>query len=1623
MGKGTSGFSFVNTGSSQYNNCSSGTAGSRFTGSAVLAVNSTGRQDIQVTWTGGTVTVGDGSPTPRQCRIQLQYRIGTTGNFTSVSGAEYISTTAGNSSTVGPYTLPSSCDDQPIVQIRWVYYLSAVNNGGTRPELRVDDITVSSTPISAASITTSTISGSPFCAGSGLTASVSVPFTISGTFNSGNMFTAQLSAANGSFASPTNIGTITQTTAGTISATIPAATPAGTGYRIRVIGSNPATTGSINGADLTVQSFAGPTSVTSICGNADATVSWTNPQCFDEVMLVAKASNFTTALPTGNGSAYTANLTFGSGTAFDGGTVVYKGTATASGTIVGLTNGTEYRFKAFARRGTTWVAAAVHTCTPSNTCGTENFTNLPTGSPTNYLSRSWTGTNSVTWTAEGARTDQTLTGKAICFGTSGNRWVTSPTYANGMGQLSFSYVRGFTNTDTRTLQVWVNGTQIGGNITVSPNSNTVQNYNETINISGSVQLEIRSISAGQVIVDDLTWSCYSLACATPTVHSSSLSSGSVTTTTAQLSWTSGNGGSRIVVVRQGGAVNANPANNSTYSANAAFGSGSQIGTGNYVVYKGIGNSVTVTGLTPGREYFVKVFEFGCDPGSEDYLTSGTPANTNFIATPSTPTSFASPCVAETSIDLTWAAPTGHFDGYLLVARPNATEPSVAGLNPTTQGHNLNFASAPVFSTSSRVMYIGTGNSLTVTGLTAGTTYTYRVYTYSLGSSSTYRYSTGTSITRLSRLENVILPAAAGTNLAALVSWTNPGAACFDEVMVVANLTPGIQFSPTGDGSAYIPNQTYAGPNSIVYKADANTNAADVLGLTNNTTYYFEIFVRKGTQWSTGVEVSAIPNNATVFGPGDIAIIAINTQYLSSGSDDEVCFFAFKDIEQGTSIDFTDNGYERVSSGLWGDTEGTIRITRTGGGTISAGRVVCLRGQGNSSSDFSIRNCGSADNANWNISSLNGALYSFDLNQNDQIWMFQNGAWSNPPGSHNATYTGNVVWGWTAIGWEPSPGYASTAGSTLYEGTECFNVNLQGIPNNDKVKYTGPMTATSQIVWIQRINTPANWSGYSNNANYNAGGQNYGGSCVTFPFTTVGLTPGVWNGFKNTDWFDCNNWDDLRVPQASVDVTVPNVTNKPVIGSGTGQCRDIQIQASSNLTMNHSASVLEVYGSWFNNSGSNLSLQVNSSATVKMRGGGTRSVGGSTETYFQRLIVENGTHVNLERDTRVGGTGLLRVTGAGSRLGALHSVGSQRALNIQGNTTMELTAGGTMDDNALDHLTILTGGNSSSATISGSGQAIKCWNFEPVKTTSGGVTLSANTPFICKNDFDANLNGTAVFTDNGSTITVGDDIVLAGGGPSNYNFTGTFVLNGVGSGATSTIQDGTDAPKGHLNNLTINPPVGRPDVQFNPQTGSQTTVVKGNLTILSGQTSVYGNTIEVRGNWDNQVGETAFIEGTSTIVFNGSGTQTLSCPGGEYFHDLSRSGSGTLQLATGIHVTRDFGMTSGTLDVMPANHPINVQRNWTHTAGTFTPRTGTVTFYGALNTLINGINMHRLDMQKDPTARTVTTASNLLLTGRLNLQVGRFVMPTHTVTAHDAVIDSPAALLDIEGPSVLNITMP
>lgn len=98
-------------------------------------------------------------------------------------------------------------------------------------------------------VTTGTITGSPFCACD----SVNVPFTSIGIFIAGNIYTAELSDAAGSFAAPVIIGTLTSTSnLDSVSCQIPCGTGTGAGYLIRVTSSTPPFIGSDNGVNISI---------------------------------------------------------------------------------------------------------------------------------------------------------------------------------------------------------------------------------------------------------------------------------------------------------------------------------------------------------------------------------------------------------------------------------------------------------------------------------------------------------------------------------------------------------------------------------------------------------------------------------------------------------------------------------------------------------------------------------------------------------------------------------------------------------------------------------------------------------------------------------------------------------------------------------------------------------------------------------------------------------------------------------------------------------------------------------------------------------------------------------------------------------------------------------------------------------------------------------------------------------------------------------------------------------------------------------------------------------------------------------------------------------------------------
>lgn len=91
--------------------------------------------------------------------------------------------------------------------------------------------------------------------------------------------------------------------------------------------------------------------------------------------------------------------------------------------------------------------------------------------------------------------------------------------------------------------------------------------------------------------------------------------------------------------------------------------------------------------------------------------------------------------------------------------------------------------------------------------------------------------------------------------------------------------------------------------------------------------------------------------------------------------------------------------------------------------------------------------------------------------------------------------------------------------------------------------------------------------------YNASGEYTTGQTVT---VTTSPPATNWTGTVDTDWFTAGNWDN-GVPSSTVDCTIPNVANDPVIDGTTGNaaCKNLTIQAP--VTIDGSVTPVELAG--------------------------------------------------------------------------------------------------------------------------------------------------------------------------------------------------------------------------------------------------------------------------------------------------------------------------------------------------------------------------------------------------------------------------------------------------------------
>lgn len=349
---------------------------------------------------------------------------------------------------------------------------------------------------------------------------------------------------------------------------------------------------------------------------------------------------------------------------------------------------------------------------------------------------------------------------------------------------------------------------------------------------------------------------------TPTVQASTIVFSNNNQTSFTVTCTPGNGAGRLVIARLGTSPQINPVNGNSYTASTVFGSGTDLGSGNFVVSTGT-VPVTITNLVPNTVYTITVFEFNGTGVNTKYLLTNFPSlgNRTIATEPTTPASnIIVSAVTNTSCTINCTA--GNGQGRIVMMRKD---------NPVTfipqDGAFYGFgSSSAVYGTGTDwgggTYLLNTGTPVNVTGLTPGSTYHIAIFEYNGFSNNANYLVTGVPVTSFTTTMNTPTVQASnlyftGTTLTSAFGSCNSGNGTARLLVIrqgspiINNPVDGIDYTASlsfGQGSD-IGNNTY-----VLAKVQPYV----ITSLMPATTYYLKVFEFVGTGSATKYLLSNAP---------------------------------------------------------------------------------------------------------------------------------------------------------------------------------------------------------------------------------------------------------------------------------------------------------------------------------------------------------------------------------------------------------------------------------------------------------------------------------------------------------------------------------------------------------------------------------------------------------------------------------------------------------------------------------------------------------------------------------------------------------------------------------------------
>ncbi len=361
-------------------------------------------------------------------------------------------------------------------------------------------------------------------------------------------------------------------------------------------------------------------------------------------------------------------------------------------------------------------------------------------------------------------------------------------------------------------------------------------------------------------------------CTPPTTQATSFSSSAIANTTMTVGWTRGNG-DRVIVVARAGSAPTDPTSGTSYTANAAYGSGTACG-GGFVVYDGTGTSLNLTGLTSETTYYFAVYEY-FTTGACYLLTELTGNATTLACTPTVQAiTFTSSGITATTMNIGWVR--GNGNSVLVVA--------CAGSAPTDPINGTSYTANAAYGSGSAcgggfVVYSGTGTGVSLTGLSSSTTYYFAVYEFNttyLCYFLTELTGSAATISCSPSVQATFFTSSALNTTTMTVGWTRGNG---NRVMIIAR-AGSAPTDPT-NGTSYTANAAYGsgtacGGGFVVY--DGTGTSVNLTGLTASTTYYFAIYEYNTSGFC--YNLTQLTGNASTTSGSGLAIIGTGTSTVT-----------------------------------------------------------------------------------------------------------------------------------------------------------------------------------------------------------------------------------------------------------------------------------------------------------------------------------------------------------------------------------------------------------------------------------------------------------------------------------------------------------------------------------------------------------------------------------------------------------------------------------------------------------------------------------------------------------------------------------------------------------------------